>query len=159
MGICGSKMVGTLEVFNPSKYWGFSYRNTWKNRSKLRSLSKSAIKELDNLELIKGIYNEPRQYKKLTDFIKKNPYSNLVVFGMGGSSLGTKAIFEALNYSKKVIDEKTILIFDEFLTNDNWEEDEYRALNEFCNNLGIDYDVLAVSFYSKQVAIKLKKIK
>jgi len=94
-------MVGTLEVFNPSKYWGFSYRNTWKNHSKLRSLSKSAIKELDNLELIKEIYNEPRQYKKLTDFIKKNPYSNLVVFGMGGSSLGTKAIFEALNYSKK----------------------------------------------------------
>ena len=63
----------------------------------------------------------------------------------------------ALNYSNKVIDEKSILIFDEFLTNNSWEEDEYKALNEFCNNFNISYEVLAVSFYSKQVAIKLKK--
>ena len=63
----------------------------------------------------------------------------------------------ALNYSNKVIDEKSILIFDEFLTNANWEKDEYKALNEFCNNFGIGYEVLAVSFFSKQVAIKLKK--
>ena len=53
--------------------------------------------------------------------------------------------------------EKTILIFDEFLMSDNWEKDEYKALNEFCSNLGVDYEVLAVSFFSKQVAIKLKK--
>jgi len=63
----------------------------------------------------------------------------------------------ALNYSNKVIDEKSILILDEFLTNKNWEQDEYKALNEFCDNFSIGYDVLAVSFYSKQVAIKLKK--
>ena len=63
----------------------------------------------------------------------------------------------ALNYSNKVIDEKSILIFDEFLTNKNWEKDEYKALNEFCNNFGVDYEVLAVSFSSKQVAVKLKK--
>ena len=63
----------------------------------------------------------------------------------------------ALNYSNKVIDEKSILIFDEFLTNKNWEKDEYKALNEFCDNFSISYDVLAVSFFSNQVAIKLKK--
>ena len=63
----------------------------------------------------------------------------------------------ALNYSNKVIDEKTILIFDEFIMNNNWEKDEYKALKEFCNNFKIDYEVIAVSFFSKQVAIKLKK--
>ena len=63
----------------------------------------------------------------------------------------------ALNYSNKVIDEKTILIFDEMIMNDNWEEDEFKALNEFCNNLGYSYDVIAVSFFTKQVAVKLKK--
>ena len=55
-------------------------------------------------------------------------------------------------------DEKTILIFDEFLMNKNWELDEYKALNEFCNNLGYSYEVIAVSFFTKQVAIKLKKL-
>ena len=53
---------------------------------------------------------------------------------------------------------KTILIFDEFLTNKSWEKDEYRALNEFCDNFSFNYDVLAVSFLTKQVAIKLVKL-
>ena len=63
----------------------------------------------------------------------------------------------ALNYSNKVIDEKSILIFDELLMNRYWEKDEYKALNEFCDNFSISYDVLAVSFFSNQIAIKLKK--
>ena len=88
-------------------------------------------------------------------FSKKRPLASLINFD---ADLYSSTLC-ALNYSNKVIDKKTILIFDEFLTNDNWEEDEYKALNEFCNNLSIGYDVLAVSFYSKQVAIKLKKIK
>ena len=64
----------------------------------------------------------------------------------------------ALNYSNKVIDEKTILIFDEFLNNDNWEQDEYKALNEFCDKVGCSYDVIAISIFTKQVAVKLKKL-
>ena len=86
-------------------------------------------------------------------FSQKRPIASLINFD---ADLYTSTLC-ALNYSNKVIDEKSILIFDEFLMNDNWEKDEYKALNEFCNNLGIGYEVLAVSFFSKQVAIKLKK--
>jgi hypothetical protein len=63
----------------------------------------------------------------------------------------------ALNNSNKVIDEKTILVFDEFIINNKWEEDEYKALNEFCDNLGFNYEVIAISLFTKQVAVKLKK--
>ena len=63
----------------------------------------------------------------------------------------------ALNYSNKVIDEKSILVFDELIMVKNWEKDEYKALNEFCDNLGISYEVMAVSFLTSQVAVKLKK--
>ena len=86
-------------------------------------------------------------------FSKKRPLASLINFD---ADLYSSTLC-ALNYSNKVIDEKSILIFDEFLTNKNWEKDEYKALNEFCDNFSISYDVLAVSFYSKQVAIKLKK--
>ena len=86
---------------------------------------------------------------------KKRPMASLINFD---ADLYTSTLC-ALNYSNKVIDEKSILIFDEFLMNDNWEKDEYKALNDFCVGLSISYDVIAVSFYSKQVAIKLKKIK
>ena len=45
--------------------------------------------------------------------------------------------------------------------NGYWEEDEYKALNEFCDNFGFSYDVLvlAISFWSKQVAVKLNRKK
>ena len=57
--------------------------------------------------------------------------------------------------SKSIIDDKTILIFDEFLLNDNWEQDEYKALTEFCATFDLKYDVLAVSFVTKQVAVRV----
>ena len=86
-------------------------------------------------------------------FSKKRPLASLINFD---ADLYSSTLC-ALNYSNKVIDEKSILIFDEFLMNDKWEKDEYKALNEFCDDFGISYDVLAVSFFSKQVAVKLKK--
>ena len=53
------------------------------------------------------------------------------------------------------MDKDTILIFDEFLMNESWEDDEFKALNEFCSANNLSYQVIAISFYTKQVAIKL----
>ncbi len=61
----------------------------------------------------------------------------------------------ALNFSKKVMDEDTILIFDEFIINESWEQDEFKALNEFCSINHVSYEVIAISFSTKQVAVKL----
>ena len=61
----------------------------------------------------------------------------------------------ALNFSKPVIDRHTILIFDEFLINKNWEQDEFKALEEFCTKNHFTYEVIAISFFSKQVAVRL----
>jgi len=61
----------------------------------------------------------------------------------------------ALNFSKSIMDKNTILIFDEFIINENWEQDEFKALNEFCSTNNYTYEVIAVSFFSKQVAVKL----
>ena len=86
-------------------------------------------------------------------FSQKRPMASLINFD---ADLYSSTLC-ALNYSNNVIDEKSILIFDEFLINDNWEKDEYKALNEFCDNLSISYEVVAVSFLTSQVAVKLKK--
>ena len=45
--------------------------------------------------------------------------------------------------------------FDEFLMNSNWEKDEFKALNEFCENFGFSYEVLAISLFTKQVAVRI----
>ena len=56
-----------------------------------------------------------------------------------------------------VIDQDTTPIFDEFIVNDNWEQDEFRALNEFCEMYGYSYEVEAVSLFTKQVVCRLLK--
>jgi len=61
----------------------------------------------------------------------------------------------ALNFSKPIIDKDTILIFDEFIMNESWEQDEFKALNEFCSLNQFSYEVIAISFFTKQVAVKL----
>jgi len=61
----------------------------------------------------------------------------------------------ALNFSKSVMDKDTILIFDEFIINESWEQDEFKALNEFCSINHYSYEVIAISFFTKQVAVKL----
>jgi len=62
----------------------------------------------------------------------------------------------ALTHARGVIDRRTVVVFDELLMNSRWEEDEYRALEEFCEASGLVYEVLAVSFFSKQVALRFR---
>ena len=57
----------------------------------------------------------------------------------------------ALNFAKPVIDQHTILIFDEFIMNENWEQDEYRALEEFCDENNYNYEVLAFHFLQNKL--------
>ena len=86
-------------------------------------------------------------------FSKEKPLASLINFD---ADLYSSTLC-ALNYANKVIDEKTILVFDEFIMSENWEQDEFKALNEFCDNLNISYEVIAVSLVRWQVAIKLKR--
>ena len=85
-------------------------------------------------------------------FSKNRPLASLINFD---ADLYTSTIF-ALNYSRPIIDKHTILVFDQFIINKNWEEDEFKALNEFCNKNNYSYEILGISFFTKQVAVKLK---
>ena len=55
--------------------------------------------------------------------------------------------------SKPVIDRHTLLVFDELIMHENWEQDEYKAFNEFCLQNKHAYKVLAISCFTKQVVI------
>ena len=84
-------------------------------------------------------------------FAEERPMASIINFD---ADLYSSTIC-ALNHAKPVIDQYTILIFDEFIINYNWEQDEYKALEEFCSNNDYTYEVLAMSFFTKQVADKL----
>jgi tetratricopeptide (TPR) repeat protein len=121
----------------------------WQKKPKGAYSSYGVVPKIEGGEFIIGKFEDT-----LPNFFStEQPMASLINFD---ADLYSSTLC-ALNNSNKVIDKKTILIFDELIINDKWEEDEYKALNEFCGNLGYNYEVIAVSFFTKQVAIKLKK--
>lgn len=109
--------------------------------------SDTKIPKIKGGEFIVGEFKET-----LPNFFSKNrPIASVINFD---ADLYSSTIC-ALNFAKKVIDKDTILIFDELIIHESWEKDEFRALNEFCSINDCSYEVIAVSFFTKQVAIKL----
>ena len=109
-----------------------------------------SIPKIANGEFIVGKFEDT-----LSKFFSvKRPMASLINFD---ADLYSSTIC-ALNNAKNVIDDETILVFDEFLLNSTWEQDEFKALEKFCNNFNYNYNVIAFSFMSKQVAVKLNKI-
>ncbi len=49
----------------------------------------------------------------------------------------------------------TILVFDEFVGNRSWRDDEYRAFHEYAATAAISWHIIAISLATKQVAIKI----
>ena len=111
--------------------------------------SKGIIPEIEGGDFIVGKFEDTLP----TFFSEKRPNASIINFD---ADLYSSTIC-ALRNSKNIIDEKTILIFDEFIMNKYWEEDEYKAINDFCPEFGFIYQVLAVSFFTKQVALKIIK--
>jgi len=109
--------------------------------------SEGSVPQIKGGEFIKGKFEDTLP----VFFSEDRPTASLINYD---ADLYSSTIC-ALNFTKKIIDKDTILIFDEFIMNESWEEDEFRALNEFCSINQLKYEVLAVSFFSKQVAVKL----
>jgi len=122
---------------------------TWHNVPKGAFSTLGVIPKIPGGEFISGEFE-----KTLPEFFsKKKPLASLINFD---ADLYSSTLC-ALNNTINIIDDKSILIFDEFITNEHWEEDEFKALNEFCEKFNLKYEVLAVSFLSKQTAVKINK--
>ena len=119
----------------------------WHNKKAGTYTSDGNIPKIKGGKFIVGKFEDT-----LPDFFaEERPKASLINFD---ADLHSSTIC-ALNHAKPVIDKHTILIFDEFIINKNWEQDEYKALEEFCTNNHYSYEVLAISFFTKQVAVKI----
>lgn len=66
----------------------------------------------------------------------------------------TKTIFDCLG--DRII-EGTVIIFDEYICNASWKEDEFKAFQEWVVANNVTYEYLAASFYTKQTAVRILK--
>jgi len=65
----------------------------------------------------------------------------------------TKTVFDCL---QDRIVSGTVIVFDEYLGNPNWREDEFKAFQEFVAGKGLEYEYLLFSPFSKQAAVRVK---
>ncbi|MEX0503731.1 tetratricopeptide repeat protein [Alphaproteobacteria bacterium LSUCC0719] len=122
--------------------WGVVPRGTYSSRGR--------VPDIKNAKFVVGEFATT-----LPEFFdSKRPMAGLINFD---ADLYSSTI-AALTNAKQVIDVNTILVFDEFIVNDRWEEDEFKALNEFCEANGFSYEVIAASLFTKQVICRLTKI-
>ncbi len=120
--------------------WGVVPRGAYSSRGR--------VPDIKNSEFIVGEFAGTLP----VFFEDKKPMAGLINFD---ADLYSSTI-TALTNARSVIDETTTLVFDEFIVNDNWEKDEFRALNEFCETNGYAYNVEAVSLFTKQVVCRLQ---
>ncbi|HWU35024.1 MAG TPA: tetratricopeptide repeat protein [Methylovorus sp.] len=52
----------------------------------------------------------------------------------------------------------TVIVFDEYIGNEHWREDEYKAFQEAVSAYGWRYEYLVVSFFTKQVVVKITEV-
>ena len=52
----------------------------------------------------------------------------------------------------------SVLVFDEYIGNQHWREDEYKAFQEVVARYGWRYEYLCFSFFTKQVAVKITQV-
>lgn len=52
----------------------------------------------------------------------------------------------------------TVIVFDEYIGNEHWREDEFKAFQEAVAKYGWHYNYLCVSPFTKQVAVQIKKV-
>ena len=58
---------------------------------------------------------------------------------------------------KKIIP-GTVILFDEFIGYKSWQDDEFKAFTEAAKKYSWDYEIILVSFATKQAAVKIKSV-
>ena len=119
--------------------WGVVPKGTYSSNGRIPDIQNSTFVVGEFDQTLPEFFSEKRELGGLINF-DADLYSST---------------YTALANSKRIIDEKTILVFDEFIVNENWEEDEYKAFNQFCDEQGYEVEVLAVSLFTKQVVCRV----
>lgn len=120
---------------------------TWRSVPKGTYTSYGLIPQIDGAQFVVGEFDET-----LPKFFEKtHPKASLINFD---ADLYSSTLCALMN-AGPIIDVDTILIFDEFIINENWQEDEFKALNEFCILKDLSYEVLIISLFTKQAVVRL----
>ncbi|KTD57492.1 TylF/MycF/NovP-related O-methyltransferase [Legionella shakespearei] len=120
--------------------WYWEMAGSYTTQGKIPQLAK-------NITLVPGWFNET-----LPDF-KKNHQEPIAFINIDCDLYSsTKLVLDELG---KQIIPGTVIVFDEYIGNPNWREDEFKAFQEWVKENRVKYRYLTASFYTKQVAVQI----
>ena len=101
----------------------------------------------ENVTLHDGWFEET-----LPEFVKKHPGPVRFMNIDCDIHSSTKTVLEV--FAKQIIP-GTVLVFDEYIGNEHWREDEFKAFQEAVLKHGWEYEYLCFSFATGQVGIRI----
>jgi len=101
----------------------------------------------ENVTLHDGWFEET-----LPEFVKKHPGPVRFMNIDCDIYSSTKTVLELL--AKQIIP-GTVIVFDEYIGNEHWREDEFKAFQEAVLKHGWEYEYLCFSFMTKQVVVRI----
>ena len=119
--------------------WGYEEQGSYS--------SFGIIPKISNVEFVIGKFEETLE----NFFATERPMASVINFD---ADLYSSTLCALIN-CHKVIDPNTLLIFDEMIGNENWQQDEFKALKDYCSVFNLQFEVIAASVFSKQVVVRV----
>jgi len=120
----------------------------WHHEPKGSYTTKGVIPEVpDNVTLHVGWFDQT-----LPEFLKQHNEPVRFINVDCDIYSSTKTVLELLTPRIVV---GTVIVFDEYIGNAHWREDEFKAFQEAVLKYGWQYEYLCFSFFTKQVAVKI----
>lgn len=140
------------EMFPERKVYGFDsfegLPEAWNDESAGSYTALGRLPKVPaNVEFVVGWFNET-----LPGFKRAHPEPIALMNVDCDLYSATKTIFDELDAQ---IIPGTVIVFDEYLVNKSWRDDEFKAFQEWVSAHGVTYEYLAASLYTKQVAVKI----
>lgn len=151
-GVRFGNTIRQLAKLTTDKIYGFDsfegLPEVWHHEPKGSYTTRGEIPKVpSNVELIQGWFDQT-----LPKFLERHPGSVRLINVDCDIYSSTKTVLDAL--APRIV-LGSVIVFDEYIGNEHWREDEFKAFQEAVARYGWKYEYLCFSVFTKQVAVRI----
>jgi tetratricopeptide (TPR) repeat protein len=154
-GVRFGNTIRQLAKLTPQKIYGFDsfegLPEVWHHEPKGSYTTRGEIPKVpSNVELIQGWFDQT-----LPKFLETHPGPVRFINVDCDIYSSTKTVLDAL--APRIVP-GSVIVFDEYIGNEHWREDEFKAFQEAVTRYGWKYEYLCFSVFTKQVAVRITSV-
>jgi Flp pilus assembly protein TadD len=154
-GVRFGNTIHQLAKLTQQKIYGFDsfegLPEVWHHEPKGSYTTRGEIPKVPlNVELIQGWFDQT-----LPKFLETHPGPVRLMNVDCDIYSSTKTVLDAL--APRIVP-GSVIVFDEYIGNEHWREDEFKAFQEAVTRYGWKYEYLCFSVFTKQVAVRITSV-